>query len=171
MHIFYFLTVNEHFNLLREIATTYKEPVLICFRRFSPSGFPAGFEICSWEEDLTEKFVQGGFCQIYLTLNKAKPTSGQDWEFPDREEENIIIIEGGRVKGDELEEIYLRVFSKMSNCNKLYQKIRAAIRTKFNKGLSVSIHFYKDIFYSSDACMYKMVSSFGGHEYKAPKTK
>ena len=170
MEIFYFLTINEHFEILSEAALSSKKDIGLCFRRFIPSGFEAAFEVCTWDEDLPNKYLNGGYTRMYLTTNNSSPTNPQDWEFSDREQENIIIIEGGRIQGNELEQSYLRVFSKKSNCKLLHQKIRSLIKNKTNSGVYARGSYYKNTFYSNDAAKYKMVSEFGSCEYAKENT-
>ncbi len=165
MHIFYFLPVSQQFELLKEVSANSDSDIGLTFRRFTPSGFDARYEVCSWGEDLATKYMDGGFTQIILSVNGAIPNSLEDWDFTDREQENLIIIENGREKNDELEKSYLRVFSKESNCKGLYQKIRKQIKSICHQGLYIRSTFDKTTFYSDMATEFKMVFEFDGDEY------
>lgn len=165
MHIFYFLPVLQHFELLKEIALEYENDVGLIFRRFTPSGFDARFEVCSWEDDLATKYIEGGYTEIYLSVGGVIPNSKQDWGYSDREQENLIIIENGTEKGNELEKAYLRVFSKVTNCKKLYQKIRKRIKSVCRQGLKIRNTLDKTTFFSEEAKKFKMVFEFDGDEY------
>jgi hypothetical protein len=170
MHIFYFLTPREQFELLKEVSSSNKNDIGLIFRRFTNTGFDSRYEICSWEDDLPKKYLDGGFTQIHITVNGSLPHGLQDWDFLDREEQNLIIIEGGRINNNELEKSYLRVFAKETNCKSLYQRIRKLIKSNTTQGLYSKGSFYKDTFYSEAAAKYKMVSSFGGNEYAKENT-
>ena len=165
MQIFYFLTINETFGILGQAASNSKNDIGLSFRRFTDSGFDAGFEVCAWGEDLSNKYINGGYRQIYLTTNNSIPRNPLDWDFLDREQENIIIIEGGRINGNELEQSYLRVLSKKSNCKVLCQDIKDLIKSQSSQGLYNSGSFYKNTFYSVAAAKYAMVSAFGDSVY------
>jgi hypothetical protein len=165
MHAFYFLTPIEHFKLLKEVAVNWSVQVGISFRRFSPSGFVPGYETCNWNEDLATKYLDGGHSEIYLSTNNSLPEHQQDWEFPDRELHNLIIIQGGRVCGSELEQAYLRVFAKQSHSVPLYRKLRRTLKNTMGQGLYAGRHYYKDTFYSAAAASMRMVDQFGRNEF------
>ena len=165
MHVFYFLTPIQHFELLKEVVVNWRVPIGISLRRFSPSGFEAGYEACRWDENLASKYVEGGYSEIYLTTNKSSPLHKEDWEFTDRELHDLIIIEGGRIWGNELEISYLRVFAKQSNCVPFYRKIRRRLRENLKQGLYAGQHYYKNTFYSLAAAEMRMLGKRGGNEY------
>jgi hypothetical protein len=165
MHVFYFLTPPEHFEFLREVCASWRVPVGIAFRRFSPSGFDPGYGTCSWDEDLAAKYLEGGYSEIYLSTNGSVPEHQEDWEFPERELHDLMIVVGARLQGDELEKAYLRVFAKQSHCVPLYRKLRRALKQTMNRGMYAGEHHYKDMFYSDAAAAARMVGEFGGYEY------
>jgi hypothetical protein len=165
VHAFYFLTPTEHFRLLREAAVNWSVPVGISFRRFAPSGFEPGYDSCDWNDDLAAQYLNGGYSEIYLSANNSLPAHRQDWDYSDREAQDLIIVEGGRVCGNEIEMAYLRVFAKQSHCVPLYRKLRSALTDTMNQGLYAGRHQYKDTFYSDAAAGMKMVDKFGGHEF------
>jgi hypothetical protein len=162
---FYFLIPDEQFEILKEVSSSMPNAIGLAFRRFTTSGLDSRVEACSWNEDLPKKYSDGLFSQIFLTCNGSLPTDIKDFEFFERESKNIIVIDGGRIKGDELEKSYLRVISKETSCKPLYQKIRTYIKGKTEQGLFVNKTHYKNIFYSTPASFYKMVGSFGGYQY------
>ena len=165
MHIFYFLPLAQQFNLLREVASSSKNEIGVIFRRFTPSGFPPGYKVYSWEDDLEAEYKEGKYSQIYLSVNGAVPESHDDWSFPDREQQNLVVIENGREMEGELEKSYLRVFSKITNCKPFYQKFRKQIKNNCHQGLFIRNTFDMNIFYSDDAKNLTMIFEFGGEEY------
>lgn len=165
MQVFYFLTPMEHFGLLKKVAADWSAQIGISFRRFSASGFEAGYETCSWNEDLAAKYLDGGYSEIYLSANKSVPKNRQDWDFSEREVGNLIIIEGGRSRSNELEQTYLRVFAKKSKCVPLYRRLRKSLKDSMNQGLYAGRHHYREVFYSDIAAGMRMVDRFGGNEF------
>ena len=55
-----------------------------------------------------------------------------------------MIIEGGRLRDNELESAYLRVFAKRSHCVPLYRKLRRVLKQSMNQGLYSGKHYYKE---------------------------
>lgn len=152
----FFVIPKSFFNIIEDIKEIY--PMTIIFRRFKVEGMNAGFRILDREEDLFEVYRIGGYSQIYISFLSDLPTDEKDWDFLDRNADNLIIIEGGRIENNYLEMFRLRLASKNSDVKHIFKHLKKAIAKSCScQGLNTkSGQFYKKILYNDEVLAYEL---------------
>lgn len=115
--------------------------------RHGPGGGCYEFESAGIRDIL----AKGEFSEIYLS-GGAGPESPTDWSFPSREHQDLLVVTGGRMRGDLLERGSVRMLSKSSRVKPAYSAIRGAIRKhSAGQGVTAKGSTMKDVFYDSAA--------------------
>lgn len=146
----FFLTPELVFDALRTVDLA--EGSRLIFRRFSKDGSDATIQVVDLaDENNASMYLSGGFSEYYVSLGSI-PEGSTDWGFIPRSADELLIFEGGRLLGRDLEITKLRVFSKRSRAKVNFTAIGKAIRARCKqKGLvTLSGASYKDIVYSPE---------------------
>ena len=145
----FFLLPNVIFDLIRQ-SNIDKRSQLI-FRRFQSEGFDARIQQVDLNADhVDEIYSSGKFSEYCLSLGSV-PYTFDDWKFMERAANELLVFEGSRVVGRDLEITKLRVFSKKSDAVSNYKQITKSIKERCGKkGLNtLSGHSVPDVWYDS----------------------
>jgi hypothetical protein len=142
------------FSILEKMRDNHD--FFVIFRRSKSENIEAGFRVLHQEYNLHEIYNLGKYQQIYLSITGI-PEYEQDWNFPDRNADNLIVIDGGRIQGNSLEVCEARIFSKTTYMKPVFNKLkRLIIKVCSKKGLYTETgNFYKDIYYDGEILDYK----------------
>ncbi|MCB9399208.1 MAG: hypothetical protein H6510_15440 [Acidobacteria bacterium] len=100
-------------------------------------------------EDAITSFSNNQVHEIVLTLG-AKPQNECDWGFMEREAGQLVVVEGGRQRGQTIELSEMRVVTKVSDAKMLFRQLKKAILSHCTiRGVYTKTGvFYKSIYYS-----------------------
>lgn len=148
MRLRYFLSIDEHFGILRELGGEHQ--CRLIFRSFTADAPIASIKEIKWSV-AEEVFRSGEYREMALSLG-AVPRHDRDWDFMEKAAEELIVIEGGRQKEEVLELAEMRLFSKRSKAKRLFAKLRQRVLAACpHNGLkTLSGHPYEDIVYSQN---------------------
>jgi hypothetical protein len=152
----FFIDPQSFFLIIEQIRNNYSMEIV--FRRFNSETIKAGFKTINREENLYETYKIGKYSQTYISLLGNLPIHEQDWQFLDRNADDLIVIEGGRIYNNSLEMFRLRLLSKISNVKHIFKQIKKSIiGISFNQGLyTKSGEFYNNIFYNDGVLDYEL---------------
>jgi hypothetical protein len=148
MRLRYFLSIDEHFGILRELGV--EQQCRLIFRSFTSDAPAASIKEVKWGV-AEELFRSGEYREMVLSLGVV-PRHDRDWEFMELAAEELIVIEGGRQKEAVLELAEMRLFSKRSKAKRLFTQLRQGVLMACpHNGLkTLSGHLYADIIYSQN---------------------
>lgn len=133
------------FNAIKRLALEIDFNIV--FHKFSDNG---GFEVFDYEMDLEKNYLQHQFSKILLTIGST-PESKDDWQFYEKEPQNIIEINGARISSEYLELTSIRVVAKRSRVSKLFNELKSALLENLHSGgLHIGKSNYPEIYYSLD---------------------
>lgn len=125
-------------------------------RRFSSKEYGPAITVADLNSrELASRYLEEGYSEFYISLGGV-PDSESDWDFLDRYAEEVLVFEGGRQHGRDLEITKFRVFSKKSQARKNFNAIKRAVTGCCDgKGLVtlLSATRYDDIWFSSRALL------------------
>ena len=110
----------------------------------------ARFKILNPKNNLHSEYKTGDYKQIYISV-AGLPLHDQDWQFTDRSADDLIVIDGGRIRGNYLEICEARIFSKITNTKSIFNKLRRLVaKICSTKGLYTQTGLlYKNIYYDN----------------------
>lgn len=145
------------FGVLSKISTNFEFKVV--FRRYETEMFKAGFLNVELDAGAYQHYLNGGYKEIYLSVGDI-PSSEEDWEFYERDAENLIVINGARIDGDMLEISIMRPVNKKNNVKRLLTLIKKDLKSTLNSGnLVVGNTPYPNIYYDDNLAEYKLVNN------------
>ena len=152
MRFYYFLQLQMHFEVIRNVLL--RNGGKLIFRRFDPTGGTRyGFEIVDYEQDdLTSIYMEGGYREMYVSLKKV-PRQFDDWDFPDRAQKELIIIEGGHEQDGVIALSEMLLQDRQSRAKSLFGKLQRAFKKRCTqKGLHANPngHFYARVYYDPE---------------------
>jgi hypothetical protein len=83
------------------------------FQGFEQDAAGVGFAVAAPDADLAVAYARGGYHVAYISL-RGFPRAPRDFDFTDREQDWLIEVRGGRMRGSKLEIATLRLMSKRS---------------------------------------------------------
>ncbi|MCD4748726.1 MAG: hypothetical protein K8R59_05060 [Thermoanaerobaculales bacterium] len=146
----FFLDPEEFLNI-----TASLDDVVIIGRRFTDSGLSPGYYLL--DDRSFAAYQAGRFREMIISI-QGKPLSAEDWDFLDREEPNLLVVEGGRLVGDVLEGWKIRTFAKRSNAVPEFRRLKGMIK-QLDGAFGFrddSGTFYPEIFVAKSARKYRL---------------
>ena len=149
MRIYYFLELHPHLAIIRDILLRIGGR--LSFRRYDPTGGTEyGFTIVNLEEDdLPSLYMSREFSEMYISLKKI-PLRFDDWDYPDRAQSELILIEGGRQHDGILALSEMLLQDRNSLAKSLFGKLQRALKKQCTeKGLYANPkgHYYARFYY------------------------
>lgn len=120
-------------SIFREVAG---DDDRLIFRRFTPSGHEAAQHVVDLDDRAAQRYIEGGYSIMYLTLG-AIPEHPQDWGFFERASREMISVDGCRVRDDILELASMRTVTRISEAERLFQRIDRRIKKICRQGMRV----------------------------------
>jgi hypothetical protein len=126
MRLKYFITLDHHFQQLLTFAQRHSLSLIL--RSFGDAS-STGYHIVA--NDLAELLhvFQERNCREIVISKGELPKSQHDWQFLNRAQDSLIIIEGGRQEVQALEKSEMRLFAKGSHLRPQFPKLRKRIQS------------------------------------------
>jgi hypothetical protein len=149
-----FLSTTQLFEIISKVIGSLDGKII--FRRYKSSVTPSTVDVYSVSDDLVGIYLDGGYSEIYLSLDKI-PVGEKDWAFFDVAADELIGISGGRSLDGTLELTKIRIISKQSKSKVVFKNIKKEIDLICDKGrASLSSVLYPKIHYSAEALEYQL---------------
>ncbi len=126
MRFDYFISITDHLRIVGEVCRLFD--CNLVFRRYQTQAFDAGYIVVPEpSENAAQFYVDGQFRAMWISLSEL-PRSSDDWEFTDRSQDELIVIEYGRESVSVVELSRLRVFARHSKMRPVFQALSKKIK-------------------------------------------
>jgi len=142
--ILVFMLPDHLFELLREEVGGR-----FAFELFDPAAGGLQYIAPPAKADPGANYVRGGYRAAYLSTG-GLPKGSRDYDFLDRESEQLIEVRGARSNKKRLELATIRVVSKKSKLKKQFAAFKKRLTTTCNAGVKLDGHPYPDILWEPD---------------------
>jgi hypothetical protein len=106
------------------------------FQGFEQDAAGVGFAVAAPDADLAAAYARGGYHVAYISL-RGFPRGPRDFDFTDREQDWLIEVRGGRMRGSKLEIATLRLMSKRSRIKARFIAIGRQLRRLCAAGVTI----------------------------------
>ncbi len=156
------------FTIIESVVKKYDLKVIL--RGFETAQTDSRWQIVESFDSIKEIYLSGQFKHIYLSIDKL-PSHAQDWNYTKDASNELIIITGGRMKGNAIEVTTIRIFAKQSEMKKQYNFLKRILKKELQKGeVYLKNRVYKNYLFDQDIWDYNVFTNLDKRKIQITKS-